>query len=211
MRRQIGEHEGRYDLIPGCPAQAYIRHDESGDRTITPDDYAAEIAAAHRERPHTRFAVYEHALSSDRAWFRFTLKWTNPGNGETRTRAGIQLYRIEGGKLSEMWLTLLKTGFGVAGRRRAGVLDKQVLRLRCVLVWDWFLTVGTATSAPSDLKADEAAISSRLHKWPAAFNARDIAGTCDLFAPNLISTVPGASDGGRDAVCARLAAFAGKA
>ena len=28
---------------------------------------------------------------------------------------------------------------------------------------------------------------------------------CDLFAPDLISTVPDADDAGRDAVCARLA------
>ncbi|HEX5325726.1 MAG TPA: nuclear transport factor 2 family protein [Acetobacteraceae bacterium] len=40
-----------------------------------------------------------------------------------------------------------------------------------------------------------------------AFNARDAAGTCDLFASNLISTVPGALDAGRDAVCSRLAAL----
>ena len=51
----------------------------------------------------------------------------------------------------------------------------------------------------------------RLYRWAAAFNARDAAGTCELFAPDLISTVAGgAFSGGRDAVCARLATLLAK-
>lgn len=103
-------HEGRYDLVADCVAQVYTRHDESGTRQVTPEDYAAEIAAARRERPNTRFVVYDHEIAGDRAWFRFTLMWTDPSTGETRTRAGMQLYRIEGGKLAETWLSLLKLG-----------------------------------------------------------------------------------------------------
>jgi hypothetical protein len=48
--------------------------------------------------------VYDHAFERDRAWFRFTLQWTDKSTGETRTRAGMQLYRIESGKLAETWL-----------------------------------------------------------------------------------------------------------
>ncbi len=72
------------------------------------------------------------------------------------------------------------------------------------------LSVGTAVPAHADLNADKAAISSRLYQWADAFNARDRAGTCDLFAPDLISTVSGAPDAGRDVVCARLAALLAK-
>jgi len=45
-----------------------------------------------------------------RAWFRFTLKFTDPKTGETRTRAGMQVYRIEGGKLAETWLMFQQPG-----------------------------------------------------------------------------------------------------
>ena len=103
-------HEGQYDPILGCIQPVYIRHDEIGNRTVTPDSYAAEIATSRSERPNTRFVVHEHTFATDRAWFRFTLKWTHSGTGETRTRAGMQLYRIEGGKLAETWLTLLNVG-----------------------------------------------------------------------------------------------------
>ena len=37
-------HEGQYDLIPDCIGPNYIRHDEAGDRTVTREAYAAEIA-----------------------------------------------------------------------------------------------------------------------------------------------------------------------
>ena len=99
-------HEGQYDLIPGCLGKVYIRHDESGTRQVTPEEYAAEIAAARRERPDTRFVVYDHEIASGRAWFRFTLMWKDTATGETRTRAGMQVYRTEGGRLAETWLTL---------------------------------------------------------------------------------------------------------
>jgi hypothetical protein len=103
-------HEGQYDLIPSCVAQNYVRHDEKGDRTVTREDYAAEIAKTRQERPGTRFVVYDHSFEGSRAWFRFTLQWTDPNTGETRTRAGMQVYRIGAGNLVETWLTLLQLG-----------------------------------------------------------------------------------------------------
>jgi hypothetical protein len=93
-------HNGRFDLVAECVARVYIRHDESGTRRVTPEEYAAEIAAAQRERPNTRFIVYDHEFAGDRAWFRFTLTWSDSTTSETRTRAGMQLYRVEGGKLA---------------------------------------------------------------------------------------------------------------
>ena len=103
-------HEGRYDLVPGCVAENYIRHDEKGDRTVTRDAYAAEIAATRKERPDIRIVVYDHSFEGDPACFRFAFKWTDPKTGEPRSRAGMQSYRIEGGKLAETWLMLQPLG-----------------------------------------------------------------------------------------------------
>jgi hypothetical protein len=38
------------------------------------------------------------------------LKWTDAKTGETRTRAGMQLYRIEAGKLAETWAVFKPLG-----------------------------------------------------------------------------------------------------
>jgi hypothetical protein len=77
-------------LIPACVGSHYIRHDERGDRTVTREAYAAEIAAIHTDRPDIRVVVYDHSFASDRAWFRFAFKWTDPTSGEPRSRAGMQ-------------------------------------------------------------------------------------------------------------------------
>jgi SnoaL-like domain len=103
-------HEGQYDLIPSCVGQVYIRHEEAGDRTVTPESYAAEIAKTREERPNIRILVYDHSFEGNRAWFRFAFKWSDPKTGEPRSRAGMQSYRIEAGKLAETWLVLLPLG-----------------------------------------------------------------------------------------------------
>ncbi len=103
-------HEGRYDLVPSCVAPTYVRHDEMGDRTVTPDSYAAELARNLEARPNTRIVVYDHSFEGNRAWFRFTLRWNDPNSGEVRTRAGMQVYRVEAGKLAETWVTFSPLG-----------------------------------------------------------------------------------------------------
>ena len=54
--------------------------------------------------------VYDHSFTDDRAWFRFSFKWPDPKTGEPRSRAGIQSYRIEEGKLAETWIALQPLG-----------------------------------------------------------------------------------------------------
>jgi hypothetical protein len=108
-RWELVWHEGQYELIPICVGPTYIRHDEKGDRTVTREAYATEIAKTRQQRPHLRFVVYDHAFEGDRAWFRFTLEFTDL-SGETRTRAGMQVYRIEADKLAETWVMFQERG-----------------------------------------------------------------------------------------------------
>jgi steroid delta-isomerase len=82
---------------------------------------------------------------------------------------------------------------------------------RCLAIIVCLLSLGpAATSARADADADKAAITARLQRWTTAFNARDAAGICDLFAPDLVSTVPESLAGSRDALCSRLDALLAK-
>jgi len=65
------------------------------------------------------------------------------------------------------------------------------------------LLLGLAPAAAGE--TDKTAITARLKEWTDAFNARDAAKTCDLFSAELISTMRGRPDEGRDAVCRRIA------
>lgn len=103
-------HAGEFDLVPSCVAPIYTRHDHLGDRTVTPDSYAGELAKVRADRPNIRVAVYDHAFKGKGAWYRFEFRWTDPASGEARTQAGLQSYRTEGGKLAETWISLLPVG-----------------------------------------------------------------------------------------------------
>ena len=103
-------HEGRFDLVPDCVLPHYIRHDEAGDRTVTREAYAAEIAKVQEDRHGIRVVVYDHSFEGNRAWFCFAFKCTDPKTGEPRSRAGMQSYRTKSGKLVETWLALQPLG-----------------------------------------------------------------------------------------------------
>jgi uncharacterized protein (TIGR02246 family) len=70
--------------------------------------------------------------------------------------------------------------------------------------------VGTVTPARADADSERVAITDRLQRWTVAFKARDAAGVCDVFAPDLVSTVPDALDSRRDALCGNLSAVLAK-
>ena len=93
-------HEGRHELFPSCIAPHYIRHDEKGDRTVTPESYAAELAAIRQERPDIRVEVYDHSFASNRAWYRFSF------------RMGKAMVEIPPASFlqAETWVTLLPLG-----------------------------------------------------------------------------------------------------
>jgi hypothetical protein len=44
-------HEAPYELIPSCVGSHYIMHDETGDRTVTRETYAAKPGGVHKDRP----------------------------------------------------------------------------------------------------------------------------------------------------------------
>jgi hypothetical protein len=60
------------DLNIAFPGNVRFRVAQKGDRAVTREAYAAEIAQTRQERPNLRFVVYDHSFEGDRAWFRFT-------------------------------------------------------------------------------------------------------------------------------------------
>jgi hypothetical protein len=109
-RWELVWHDDRYDLVPSCVGPTYLRHEAAGDRTVTGDSYAAELARMKAERPGVRVAVYDHKFWDNRAWFRFTFTWRDAASGAPVTQAGMQSYRIEDGKLAETWIVLQPVG-----------------------------------------------------------------------------------------------------
>jgi steroid delta-isomerase len=61
-----------------------------------------------------------------------------------------------------------------------------------------------ASPARADEAADKSAITARLRGFADAFNARHAAGFCDIFAPDLIATMPPELETSREAICGNL-------
>lgn len=66
------------------------------------------------------------------------------------------------------------------------------------------LVVLLALAGPAAAADDEALIRQRLLDWRDAFYARDAATSCDLFAPDLVYSVPEMIHGTRQTMCANL-------
>jgi len=49
--------EGQLNLVTTCVTEQYTRHDENGDRTVTRDAYAKEVAQIQAERQKLRVVV----------------------------------------------------------------------------------------------------------------------------------------------------------
>ncbi len=101
MDRWTRVHEGELDLIEDCVQPAYIRHEPQGNRVVTPAEQRANIAARREEIPDVRTTIHASAIAPPLAWCRWTMTGTR--NGQRVTVAGLQVYRVEDGKLAETW------------------------------------------------------------------------------------------------------------
>lgn len=72
------------------------------------------------------------------------------------------------------------------------------------------LALIATVSARADPAADEAAIRQRLQRWTDDFNAKSLAGVCDLFAPDLLYSIPEVANGTHETMCASLARVLGR-
>jgi hypothetical protein len=102
--------DGEFALVPSCVGETYLRHEQTGDRTVRREDYAAELAQLREDRPGIRVVVYDHTFQGNRAWFRFAFQWSDRETGEPRRQAGMQSYRTEAGRLVETWISMMPLG-----------------------------------------------------------------------------------------------------
>ncbi|MBN9491182.1 MAG: nuclear transport factor 2 family protein [Alphaproteobacteria bacterium] len=75
---------------------------------------------------------------------------------------------------------------------------------RCFMVLVSLAFIASATTVHADSAADEAAIVKRLQRWTADFNAKKPAGVCDLFAPDLVYSIPEVVRGTHETMCTNL-------
>ncbi|MFT6733043.1 MAG: putative SnoaL-like aldol condensation-catalyzing enzyme [Polaribacter sp.] len=95
-------NNGKYELMAETVTPTYIRHEPKGNRVITRDKYLEEIKF-YREKLNMRFVNHKVSADKDLIWLLWTMTTTNPKTGKEQLGRGVQLYRLEDGKLAETW------------------------------------------------------------------------------------------------------------
>ena len=109
-------NEGRLDLLPSCVSPEYIRHESSGQHvTVSPAKYAETIKATRTRIADLRFEIHDEVFLDNAYWTRWTLTGTDVETGKPFLRAGLQTYRIEGGRLAETWAATQPDGISWTG------------------------------------------------------------------------------------------------
>ena len=94
---------GKYEFVKELITPEYTRHESDGTRIMTPESYAKEMEA-YKAR-NVEFIYHDLEVTKDRVWTRFSLTLDNPEGGSITGR-GIQILRLENGRLTETWLDL---------------------------------------------------------------------------------------------------------
>jgi predicted SnoaL-like aldol condensation-catalyzing enzyme len=95
-------NNGNYELMPETVTPTYIRHEPKGNRVITREKYLEEIKY-NREKINLRFINHKVSADKDLVWLLWTATSTNPETGKDQFGRGVQVYRLEEGKLAETW------------------------------------------------------------------------------------------------------------
>ena len=99
----------------------------------------------------------------------------------------------------------LPRGRKLRDRRGAGIGGRSVPVALKKIPYAWLAAVLAAgLCCPAVSAGPRAAIRAALDNWTTAFNSRDIARVCDLFARDLIAHYQGQSERNYDATCALL-------
>ncbi len=98
---EVGE-QGRLDVVPELVANRITIHGPEGQRSMSAGDYAAFLGAQFAAMPSRRYLIDDALVTPEWIWTRFRLAASGL-DGAERVMSGLQVFRIEAGKLAETW------------------------------------------------------------------------------------------------------------
>jgi predicted ester cyclase len=117
--------EGNLERVADLVGPSYLRHQATGTRTVTPEEYAAEIGQIRGAMPDIRFHLHDCAAIGDRVWTRWTMEGTDQRTGQSIQRMGMQIYRLVNGRLVETWSLALPSDGAWPERGGTGVSESR--------------------------------------------------------------------------------------
>jgi predicted SnoaL-like aldol condensation-catalyzing enzyme len=97
-------NDGRLDLIPGLVADPCLRHRPGRTDKFTVADNVERVRAGRQRFPGVAFDNVVLAADGEHVTSVYTMRWTDPDTGgQRREAAGIEVFRIVDGRITETW------------------------------------------------------------------------------------------------------------
>lgn len=93
---------GQLALVPELVAGTYIQHTQEGNGRVSAAELAEAMAGEAAAAPGQRHIIDDFLVLPEWIWLRYRVA-SGEGNAERVAFSGLQLYRVEEGKLAEGW------------------------------------------------------------------------------------------------------------
>lgn len=95
--------DGDLGAVDELLAEPFVRHGLNGTTTRSRSEVKSDVCEFRRAFVHPNLEVHDSAVVGDKVWTRTTLRGADVHSGDTRTVERIQIYRVEGGLIAEVW------------------------------------------------------------------------------------------------------------
>lgn len=93
---------GELELVPALVADTYFQHTQEGNSNLSAGELADAMAREAVAAPGQRHIIDDFAVLPGWIWLRYRVA-QGEGSAEQVAFSGLQLYRVEAGKLAEGW------------------------------------------------------------------------------------------------------------
>jgi predicted SnoaL-like aldol condensation-catalyzing enzyme len=97
-------NEGRLEWIPHLVADPCLRHHPGSVEKFTVVDNVERVRAGRKQFPGVAFENVVLTADAEYVTSVYTMRWNHPdADGGRREAAGIEVFRVEDGRITETW------------------------------------------------------------------------------------------------------------
>mgnify|MGYP001821327087 CR=1 FL=1 len=101
QRRAWGDCD--LSVVDELTAEPFVRHGINGTTTRTRAELKSDLRQYQKALGKPVIEVHDRVAEGDKVWSRTTIRGANLQTGDTRTIERLQIHRVEGGRVAEVW------------------------------------------------------------------------------------------------------------
>lgn len=96
--------DGDLSVVAELIAEPFIRHGMTGSATRTHAELQHDLRQYQKALGKPVITVHDRVVDGDKVWSRTTMRGANLQTGEPRTIDFLQIHRVVGGRIVEVWI-----------------------------------------------------------------------------------------------------------